>query len=1033
MRVVRIALVTVVGLAMAGAVTLFLLYVRQSPSESAMQNAQVSLPVDVSQLTQLPSPATPNAPGVQDETVNAPAETTGLRVYGTVIDQVTGQPVPGATISVEDFTHGGISAFANPQVQKLTEDSMASSMADLEDSLKAQLQAAMGSQSSMAQGGLGGKLPTTQADEKGSYTFTLSDMLAGSNITCLASGYVMQIKETGEPASDSVRVDFALAKGATISGKVTDVETGAAIEGVTIALSEARDSGFEPAFGMYFTSQDEFLEKNVNGLTAGDGTYRLEGVPEGNYKVLALAGELGYVDDPATAKVVNVAAGSQHDAVDFALQHGGTVEGVVRDEEGKPISEAFAVLALADSDFTVSYGPEAMLQWTGGGSSLTDSDGRFLIAGLAFDKPYYVSVQHEDRVTAKSAEFRVTKGNSAHQLEITLVSGCSVSGVAKLEDNSLAANYVLHLVPAGEESISFDSSDITQADDQGHFAFKHVPAGTYRLGPDVGFEASEEEDKNALILTVDGKTDVANLELRISAAAMRERSGVIRGVVFDPDGKPAEGVEIDADREPHGMGFAYSDADGSFTIDEIPEGTYKVKGSSAAGVAIATDVKTGTSITLQLRPMPSLTGIVVDAAGNAVQNCNVRLAVSKKEADEAEDPISQLFSSFPDMFSDGGTGSTATDESGSFTFKNVEPGEYIVEARSALKGAGESTSFTVVENATLPHMTIRLEPGVTFSGSAVDVKGTPIPGATIHLKPAGASEFMAVFGDPGFSDIFGGKGSGSATSDNQGRFSIPNVIAGAYTVEGQHPAYAPFRQFRVDVPKGTGVVDYVARFSRGGGAKGTYSIGGKPIADAELQLAGPNGVTSIKTDAQGQFEVSGLAVGRYAVLNMYGEEPGGVSIAPRVFTVTDEQITSVSLGDGAGTRVSGKLNGSFPHPGTYVVISKPDSGSAASPSAEDPLDYLAHIAGMGSGQVTAEVTKEGTFAFAGLEPGEYDIEIFSEDLSAMSELMENDSIEALSLENLPIEEPKPLVTQHITVGTEPLQLEFAVPDAPPSK
>jgi len=149
----------------------------------------------------------------------------------------------------------------------------------------------------------------------------------------------------------------------------------------------------------------------------------------------------------------------------------------------------------------------------------------------------------------------------------------------------------------------------------------------------------------------------------------------------------------------------------------------------------------------------------------------------------------------------------------------------------------------------------------------------------------------------------------------------------------------------------------------------------------------------------------------------------GLSVAPRVFEIKEGQTNAVTIGDEAGTRVHGTVSGAPVSNETYVVISKPDTGAVQAPTAEDPLDYLAHLAGMGSGMVRATVGKDGTFEVAGLDPGEYDIRVFSEDVSAITENIQN-----LANDPSALEVPKPLVTQHITVGTEPLQLEFALPE-----
>jgi hypothetical protein len=134
-------------------------------------------------------------------------------------------------------------------------------------------------------------------------------------------------------AATTSGVNFALAQAGTLSGKVTNAATGAPLENVALFVLSA-------AFGPGAPASPEFAAE----YTDAAGAFRLSGLPSGAYYVYT-ENEDGFLDEafanllclggcPGAAVLgaqVSVTAGQPTTGVDFALDPGGRISGVVRD------------------------------------------------------------------------------------------------------------------------------------------------------------------------------------------------------------------------------------------------------------------------------------------------------------------------------------------------------------------------------------------------------------------------------------------------------------------------------------------------------------------------------------------------------------------------------------------------------------------------------------------------------------------------------------------------------------------------------
>ena len=154
-------------------------------------------------------------------------------------------------------------------------------------------------------------------------------------------------------------IDYSLHRGATISGRVTDVETGLPISGVKIQAEEVGEGRTR--------SRDD---------VGDDGRFTIGGLTPGVYVVTAEGETKGYVrelyDDKharADAALVAVTGTDAVEGIDFGLKRGATISGRVMD--------AGTGLPIANMDVKATLGDGDDLSW-----SETNIYGRYTLKGI---------------------------------------------------------------------------------------------------------------------------------------------------------------------------------------------------------------------------------------------------------------------------------------------------------------------------------------------------------------------------------------------------------------------------------------------------------------------------------------------------------------------------------------------------------------------------------------------------------------------------------------------------------------------------
>lgn len=393
-----------------------------------------------------------------------------------------------------------------------------------------------------------------ETDDDGA--FEMKGMVAGGyNMTVHANGY----PDPKEPtkievtAGETTEIELTVESGGEIHGTVVD-EEGTPVAGVDVS-----------AVGETWSWGDETTTKD-------DGTFELEGVRAGDVRVTARRGwsatlrTPGKTDDDVQGERVTVAAG-QVATVELVVEsQSGEITGSVRDENGKPVGDAF-VSATRESDSAGANNANRRrsTRWTWGKKPvLTDTEGGFTLTDLS-DGTYTVRAYRRGGGEAFAEGVKV--GTHA---TLTIKRTGSISGTVALDDGAFPDEFT---IAVNDRKVGFNRSEKFFRT-KGTWTMDDLPAGDFTVSVSAAegmakqeLSLTEGEDKSGLAFTLESRATVTGTV--VSLDGEQPIPGMM--ITIEPVKGADDGVTIrwgdgDDDKE------YITDAQGKFTVKRAPAG-----------------------------------------------------------------------------------------------------------------------------------------------------------------------------------------------------------------------------------------------------------------------------------------------------------------------------------------------------------------------------------------------------------------------------------------------------------------------------
>jgi len=250
----------------------------------------------------------------------------------------------------------------------------------------------------LVQAKLGGRIvASAKTDADGN--FTIRFLAAGVyRITARKAGYA-------EGSVSGIRLE----EGEELSGVVVELERGGAIVGRVL------DEAGQPVDGALIHAwlyRGKRVARTFKTATDEQGHFRLDNLPQGNYRLRATAkgylNERHYEDTTVSA--------DQESEVNFMLQKGASISGIITDEAGNSIHKARVTLAKSDGTALFAH------------QTFSDKNGSFSLVGLP-EGTYKLKVWHKEYLPQDAGPFTIRPPDEMRDVRIILVQGATLNGV----------------------------------------------------------------------------------------------------------------------------------------------------------------------------------------------------------------------------------------------------------------------------------------------------------------------------------------------------------------------------------------------------------------------------------------------------------------------------------------------------------------------------------------------------------------------------------------------------------------------------
>lgn len=644
--------------------------------------------------------------------------------------------------------------------------------------------------------------------------------------------FVLRIEAEGFPTvEEDLLVDghsvdlgaLVLSEPLSIAGRVVG-HGGAPVSSAEVWIEEPNRRGIPFLSKSFFVS-----DPLISTRTAPNGTFVIEGVPEGNYELRASATRF------VPSRRSGVEAGSSD--VEIRLQEGTTLHGIVLDGlSGARLPEAKVALAEGREARPV---PQKVV-WT-------DEFGRFELYGLEPGRQTLLAT-HPDEPD-HSMEFEIEDLTLTAELEVFPSDWLSGRILDEHGDGVPNAR-----IRCDTTSFLWRKSRLgpTQAisHEEGSFSLG-VPTflkGTGKAGFKLSLSASHPEYGNTRIEVSPPLEESHWPELEIVLTRPRSLSGR----VVDSRGRPIAGAMVRVGHWLNGEGrTVHADVEGAYRFGGLESGEYVLTAHAVGfSITVIEDVVVDTehtSLDVELNPGEILGGAVVDSRGRPVSDASVYAIIAVRPDFPAA--ADRLWHQRPIAMS-------RTDDDGQYTLAGLPSND--VSLFATAPGYARSATITVESNDAQLELVVRRHARIEGQLLAAATR-LPISDFCIAVHPKENNDFVPPrrFNSP--------SGDFIVEQVLPGQYVV-TVGAGGYRIWGRKVTLQPGQILQLEplLEKGFTVSGRVFNTITGAGVPLAMLVAHSGERDS-WEVRGEHPGRKRRSRADGSFTIDGLSTGKYRV------------------------------------------------------------------------------------------------------------------------------------------------------------------------